>query len=238
MVTYIFEKRTRMREEKQMKKLGKKVALALAGVMIVGVLGGCGNSFDASKYLQAILDNSYKNDSSAIVEMKIGTKEEATAIYEQGMDAQIDMMTASVNLTEEQKTQYKELYANIFGQAKYTVGEAEKQEDGSYVVTVSYEQMNIFEPAMTAYLDKVAQIITEMATAQTQPTDEELKKEMVDALRVCMEESLNHVTYEEVATTTVRIEVVDKEWKPNEEDIQKLTNLLFDNEDATNGLMQ
>lgn len=55
----------------------KRIALALVCVLMVGILGGCGSKFDAQAYLNALLDASYKNDSTAFVEMKIGTAEEA-----------------------------------------------------------------------------------------------------------------------------------------------------------------
>ena len=81
-----------------MKKVMRKVALVLASVMMMGLLSGCG-SFDASAYLAALLDNSYKNDSTAIVEQKIATAEEAAALYEEGLDTKIDVFVSSVRVT-------------------------------------------------------------------------------------------------------------------------------------------
>ena len=63
-----------------MMKAMKKCEAVLA--MAVVTLTGCA-SFDASAYLKAILDNSYKNDSTAFVEQKVGTKEEAAELYQQ-----------------------------------------------------------------------------------------------------------------------------------------------------------
>ena len=54
-----------------MKKM-RKIVILLAAVMAAVLLGGCGN-FDASGYIKALLDNSYKNDSTAFVEEKVGT---------------------------------------------------------------------------------------------------------------------------------------------------------------------
>jgi len=55
----------------------RKVALLLVAALAAAVLGGCGGSFDASAYVKALMDNSYKGDSSAFVEQKVGTKEQA-----------------------------------------------------------------------------------------------------------------------------------------------------------------
>ena len=43
-----------------MKKM-RKIAILLAAAMLAAILGGCG-SFDASGYIKALLDNSYKNE--------------------------------------------------------------------------------------------------------------------------------------------------------------------------------
>lgn len=221
-----------------MTKFGKKVVLALVGVMTVGLLGGCGNSFDAAKYTQALLDNSYKNDSTEFVNMKVGTAEEAAEIYEQGIDAEMDAMLATLELTEEQEAEYRTLFADILSQAKYTVGEATKQDDGSYVVTVSYEQMNIFEPAMTAYMEDITALVTEIAEGQTTMTEEEMTVRVVDSFKTCLEEAKENATYDEPAEATVRIQLEDKLWTANIEDLQNLETVFFDTVDANNALVQ
>lgn len=38
----------------------RKVALLLVAALAAAVLGGCGGSFDASAYVKALMDNSYK----------------------------------------------------------------------------------------------------------------------------------------------------------------------------------
>ena len=54
----------------KMKRL-KTVAVMLMAVLALGLFGGCGISFDASAYIKALLDNSYKNDSAEFVAQKI-----------------------------------------------------------------------------------------------------------------------------------------------------------------------
>lgn len=217
-----------------MVKMVKKMALALAGVMTVGLLGGCGNTFDASAYLKALLDNSYKNDSAAFVEQKLGTAEEAAAVYEEGLDTEMNAMLASAGITEEQAAGFREVLADVLAGAKYTVGEAEKQEDGSYVVTITYEQMNIFEPTITDYMEVVTAMAEEWAVAEEYPSDEEITNAIVVALKDCMQEALANVTYDEPTTTTVRIELIDNTYTPNEDDIYHLESVMFDVEAMLN----
>lgn len=216
-----------------MKKM-KKLALVLVCVLVVGLLGGCGASFDASAYTKALLDNSYKNDPTAFVEMKIGTAEEAAALYEQGLDAEMAAIVtgSGMELSEEQEVTYRELFADILAGVKYTVGESVKQEDGSFVVTVTYEQMNIFGPAMEDYMARITTLAEEWMSAallgEATPSEDEMMDAIITELAVCLEESLATATYDEPATATVRIEIVDKVYTPNEEDIANLEMVMFD----------
>lgn len=215
----------------------KKLSIILACIMVVGILGGCGNSFDASAYLKALLDNSYKNDSSQLVSMKIATAEEAAELYEQGLDSEVNSMASAVgSLSAEQKDAYKKLCADVLAGAKYTVGEAEKQDDGSIVVTVSYEQMNVFKPAMEAYVEAVYAQKEIWQTAYNNgeeiPSDAEMTDWLATTLKDCIEESLKSVTYDEPQTATVKISIKDNVWTPSSSDIMNLEEVLFDLDDA------
>lgn len=220
----------------------RKLSLILAGALTVGLLGGCGNSFDAAAYAKALLDNSYKNDSTQFVSMKIGTAEEAADLYEQGLDANVDAMVASAggSISTEQAESFRQVFADIYGGAKYTVGEAEKQDDGSFVVTITYEQMNVFEPAMTAYMEEVNTMVEEWTAAayagEDIPTDAEMNEQIISKYKDCFVDSLANVTYDEPATATLRIELVDNVWTPNEDDVMNLEMVFFDMEDALSAL--
>lgn len=220
----------------------KKLSLILAGALTVGLLGGCGNSFDAAAYAKALLDNSYKNDSTQFVSMKIGTAEEAAALYEQGLDANVDAMVSSAggSISTEQAESFRQVFADIYGGAKYTVGEAEKQGDDTFVVTITYEQMNVFEPAMTAYMDEVNSMVEEWTAAamagEDVPSEAEMSEQIIATYKDCFVDSLANVTYDEPATATLRIELIDNVWTPNEDDVMNLEMIFFDMEDAMNVL--
>lgn len=219
----------------------KKLSIILVCAMLVGVLGGCGNSFDASAYLKALLDNSYKNDSSQLVSMKIATAEEAAEIYEEGLDAEVNEIVSAVgSLSNDQIEEYRKVFADVLAGAKYTVGEAEKQDDGSFVVTVTYEQMNVFEPAMVAYMDAVIAQSTEWQTAlengEAVPSEDEMMEWIAMALKDCIAESLKSVTYDEPQTATVKISIKDNVWTPSTSDLANLEEVFFDLDDASAAL--
>lgn len=206
----------------------KKFSIILACIMLVGVLGGCGNSFDASAYLKALLDNSYKNDSSQLVSMKIATAEEAADLYEQGLDAEVNSMpSAAGSLSAEQIEEFRNLLADVLAGAKYTVGEAKKQDDGSYVVTVTYEQMNIFGPAMESYINA---ILTASANGMEFSSEAEQEEWLISTFKDCIEESLKNVTYDEAQTATVKISIQNNAWTPSTSDLMNLEEVLFDND--------
>ena len=218
-----------------MKKMMKKLALIMSCVMMAGMLAGCAK-FDASAYLAALLDNSYKNDSTALVELGLGTAEEAAAIYEQGLDTEMDALTSTAGITEDQAEGLREVMADLLAGAKYTVGEAEAQDDGSYVVTVTYEQMNVFGPALEAYMAETEALVAEWSEAylagEEVASEDELMAEVIGMFGTILADSVANVTYDEPQTTTVRIELVDNAYQPNSDDIANLEYLLFDNDAA------
>lgn len=219
-----------------MKKIMKKVALVLSCVMVMGALSGCAK-FDASAYLQALLDNSYKNDSAAIVEQGIATAEEAAALYEEGIEAEMASIAGTAGVSDEQADIFKDVIVDMLAGAKYTVGEAEKQDDGSYVVTVTYEQMNIFGPSTETYMTEIEAMVTEWTEAalagEDVPSEDEMITEMLEVYEEILADTLANVTYAEPQTTTVRIELNDRVYQPNTSDIEQLNYLLYDNDAAT-----
>lgn len=212
----------------------KKLAMMLACVMTVGLLGGCGSSFDAAAYTKALLDNSYKNDSTQFVNTKVGTAEEASQLYEEGIDAQLDALLVGVDVTEDQRNEYREVISDILASAKYTVGEAEKQDDGSFIVTVSCEKMNIFNAAADDFQEQYdAQYEAWMDAAYSEggeaPSEEEITDWYLDTLKNCLSTALANATYDDPVDMTIQINLVDRVYTPDTGDLEDLTNALFDN---------
>lgn len=217
-----------------MKNLMRKFALVLSLVLVVGAFAGCAKKFDASAYLQAVLDNSYKNDPSGLVKLGYATEEEANQVYEEGLDAEFQAMLTTAGITEDQAGDLRTTMGNMLAATKYEVGEAEKQDDGSYVVTVTYEQINVYEIAITNYMEAVTAFVEDytakVEAGEEVPSYDELMTEVVEMFAPIIDEALATATYDEPQTTTVRIELVDKKYTPNQSDLQNLGMLLFDND--------
>ncbi len=215
-------------------KKTKKIALLLVCVLVIGILGGCGNKFDAKAYLQAMLDLSYKNDTAAFMDLKIGTAEEAAQVYESGIDLAMKNFMTGVTVSDELTKKFRQIVQDMYGNAKYTVDSAEKQDD-DWVVTVTYEKMMVFKDTLANYETAVNDLYTEWSgvTDETQlPTEEEMTDALLVALKDSMKDAIANAEYAEPATTTVKIELIDDVWTPNSKDIENLELLLFDTENA------
>ncbi len=211
----------------------KKVALLLTAVLAAAVLGGCGGSFDASAYVKALMDNSYKGDSAEFVEQKVGTKEQAEQLYEEGIDTEMSAITQGVQPSDELQSEFKDVLKDVFKNVKYTVGEATKKDD-SYEVEVKYQKMNVFAPAMESFNAASEAYVTEMtekaANGEDTPSEEEINEQVYVMLKDAIKEAMGSVTYGDEESTIVHIELKDKTWTPNEDDLYNLELLLFDSE--------
>jgi hypothetical protein len=197
-------------------------------MVTIGIMGGCSSNKDMSKYLQALLDVSYKNDTSEFVKIKLGTEDEATALYNQGIEDGVTAFCDSLNVPEGLDEDFRELYINMLKLVKYEVGDAVKQSDGSYIVTVTYEKMNIFKPAVEIYEDNVASIVDGWANSDEDIDDEEKQRQIILEFKNSMETAMSQVTYEEPQEMTVRIELADNQYTPNMSDVSELEKALMD----------
>jgi hypothetical protein len=201
------------------------VLIFVAGV---GILGGCTSNKDISKYFEALLDTSYKNDISGFVDIKLGTEDEAKALYNQGIDEGVAAFCDSLSVPEGLDEDFRTLYMNMLKMVKYEVGSAVKQSDGSYNVTVTYEKMNIFQPTVEIYEENVAEVANEWANSEENIDEEEKQRQVILEFKNSMETAMSQVTYDEPKDMTVRIELVDNKYTPNMSDVKELEKALLD----------
>lgn len=212
-----------------MKVMKKCAAAMLAALMAIVGVTGCGASFDASAYLKAILDNSYKNDSTAFVEQKLGTKEEAAELYQQGIDANIEQLS-DFTLDEETLSELESVFCEVYAKADYTVGEAEKQDDNSYIVKVTYRPMTLFTEVMSSYetaLEDKAAEFTQRVENGEEISEEEIEQIAIQLYIEAIKTELADIQYGEESTMVIRIELNDNVYTPNENDVMNLEYALL-----------
>lgn len=185
------------------------------------------------QYLGALLDVFYRNDSRAFVALGLGTAEEAALLYNSVLDSELISLELDnfigMECPESLENDFRTAMMQMLGGARYAVAGCELQADGTYQVTIVYEQMIIFEPLMNLYIV----IVTDMATKWFDgsvpfPSDEEMMIQLLAALYSSLNVCLQNVTYAPPALTTVSIEPVDGAYYPNLDDISRLQALLFD----------
>lgn len=211
-----------------MKHRSRIFAFVAILLMTVLVFSGCQNEFDASSYLKAILDNSYKHDSTAFLEEKIGTEEQAEDLFQEGIDNNMEAMTASLSVPEDQEEDFRLLFEEVYGKADYTVGEAEKQEDDSYVVTVTYRPMVLFSQVETQLTEEVNNLtqsyIDQAMNSGEVPDEETMTLEILQIYKDLIRAQLENLTYGEEQSCQIRIELNDKVYTPNSDDLITLEN--------------
>lgn len=208
----------------------RKMRVIVVCMVLCGLLAACGNKLDARGYLQAMLDLSYKGETGDYVEMELGSAEEAQALYERGIDSEMLFFKEKLSMSEELEEDFRSLFKELYGNAKYTVGEAKKQKDGSYVVEITYERMKVFEPALTAYNERIASLPEAWAALEEKPTQEQMLEDMTKILRDTLQESVAQAQYEEPQTLSIRIELIENVYTPNSEDVIALEKALFDSD--------
>lgn len=211
-----------------MKKSYQKIIFLLISIVAVSTLSGCTSDKTVKNYLQALLDTSYKNDATIFVDMKLGTAEEAKALYDRGIDTGVGVFCSKLGVSDTYRESFRQVYMDMLAKVRYTVDTAEKQSDGSYVVTVTYEKMNIFQPALERHQEAVAAMADAWKNAEEPPTEEELEESVFLEFKNSMETVLAELQYDEVATMTVRIELIENVYTPNTDDIAELEKALFD----------
>ncbi|MDE6219307.1 MAG: hypothetical protein K2G51_02550 [Lachnospiraceae bacterium] len=214
----------------RMKHIITKFLILSISILMTGTICGCTSDTSVKTYLQALLDASYKNDSSAFVEMKLGSEEAAQTLYEQGIDTGVEVFCNKLGVSDEYKEEFRQVYMDMLAKVRYTVESAEKQSDGSYIVTVTYEKMNIFKPALALHQDNMVVMAEEWRDASEPPTEEAMMAAVFLDFKSSMEIILAEVQYSEPVSMTVRIELDGNVYTPNADDIVELEKALFDGE--------
>lgn len=206
-----------------------KKAAAAAVILIISIMiTSCGPKLDAKAYLQAMLDLSYKGDSAKYVEMELGTAEDAALVFERGIDAEMAYFENRLNMSDGLKNDFRELFKEMYSKAKYTVGDAKKQEDGSYTVEILYERMKLFEQAIALYDKNVEALPEKWAGFEESPSQDEMLEDMAEVLRDALRTSIENVEYDKPGTLTIKISLVDNVYTPDTTDVAELEKALFD----------
>lgn len=215
------------------------IAVILAVILAVGVSVGVYlyiNRFDAGEYVQAVLDTSYKNETDQYVEITGTSQEEAEKIFDDNLDATMAGFD-STEMPEDMQPQYRELFGEIARKVSYTIGEPEKQEDGTYIVPVIVKPVTLFSDTYETFQTKAqeyAQEVTDsVMNGAEMPTDEEMQNQIYqiyyDVLRERMDSGMLYGGARNAQLHVTKIS--SREFAIDQEDMDKLDSMLIESVD-------
>ena len=198
------------------------ITALLAAVLCLGLVACPGEDFDAAGYVKSVLDTNYHKEYKGYATFRQLSEEEAEKEIVDSINLQLELDLAAVGgITEEGKESYKELSAEIDKLAKYEVTEAKKQDDGSYIVTVSVEPSNVFQIMEQVLTDVANEMMGQGATLES---DEKFTEYLLEGMRRCIDQN----AYGEAQTVEVAVSADDSgAYGISEEDMQLLQDTMF-----------
>ncbi|MCI2106883.1 MAG: hypothetical protein LKK00_09255 [Intestinimonas sp.] len=142
-------------------------------------LSGCGDkmtTFDATAYIQGLLDETYKGTWSAGYLALVGlSKTEAVQAYADGLDQEYARFVYQLGLndallSDQTRSDAKELLKDICLKAQYTVHDAVPLDDTRYAVDVSVRPIDLFEQVESDDLNDYTDTFLSQYTGVTDQT--------------------------------------------------------------------
>ena len=221
----------------------KKITLIiviLAVIIAAGAFAGIYlyiNRFDAGEYVQAVLDTSYKNETDQYVEITGITQENAEKIFEDNLDATMEGFESS-EMPEEMLPKYRELFGEIAGKVSYTIGEPEKQEDGTYTVPVIVKPITLFtdtyETFQTRAQEYAQEVTDSVMNGGEMPTDEEMQNRIYQIYYDVLKERVDSgMLYGGARNITLHVtKEGSREFIIDQDDMDKLDSTLIESVDT------
>lgn len=173
--------------EKEKKTISKKtIGIIIGAVVAVIALSavvfmGLNRDFEADKYVNVILDYTFKGEAKAAGEMFDGDAlAQMEKQYEDNITAFVEKnITGGIEVEAETKEKYTALCKDIFKAMKYKVKKVEKVSGDEYKVTVEYQTANIFETYMEMAAQEAAKMLEKAQSGgEYKGTPEEINAQM------------------------------------------------------------
>ena len=151
------------------------------------------NRFDPVRYVQAVLDVSYKEKTEEYSKMTGTSRKEAEAVFEKNLDVTMEKFHSSA-ISEELEKKYRILFTQIVRQVNYQIGESEKQKDGSYIVELEIRPVTLFSDTYETFqsrAEEYAQSITNKVMKGMEiPSEEEMQGQVYQIYYDVLNEAL------------------------------------------------
>lgn len=163
----------------------KKILLPAAIILIIAVFAASGfwyiNRFDASDYVQAVLDVSYKKNTDMYTKITGMSEEEAKKIFDENLDKTMEEFR-SLEMPDALVPLFEEMFEELAMRVSYTVGETEINEQGEYIVPVNIKPVTLFSDTYETFRSRAeayaGQITESVMQGADMPSEEEMQEEI------------------------------------------------------------
>jgi len=220
-----------------LKKWNKKSLVVLISMLATFCMSGCSavslltqGEFDASGYVQGIMDSTYKGEFDKYIELTEDTKENAQAAYDTVMDtrAQSFATYTAITFTDESKAKFVEYSKQIYKNAKYEVLEATKTDNG-FKVDVVISPMLILQNISDEGEAYIAEFNSKNANGEFADfTQEQYEAEYTNGILKIFENNISNIQYGDNVTVTVDVVLTeDKVYTLSTEEFNKIDSVIL-----------
>ncbi len=172
--------------KKEKKTASKKtIGIIIGAVAVTIVLGiivimGMNRDFDAQKYVNVILDYTFKGKADGAEELfEEDSLAQLEKQYEENTAAFVEQnVVGKIEVESEMKEKYTALCKDIFQAMKYHVKKTEKISSNEYRVTVEYQAANVFPVYKETTSREAAQMMAKVEKGEYRGTTEEINLQM------------------------------------------------------------
>lgn len=183
----------------------KLSVLFLFTLLTACMLSGCSLfDFDASGYIKACLDANAHGEFTEYAKITGISEEEAAKQYNAMLDQEVSYLSV-YNLTEERTQDFRDLYSSIYKNFKYEVGEASKNDDGSYSVPVTSYKLQVFKSIMADAEAYITDYVNQEEQAGNTTTEDDIYTAVTDYMYDTLSANLATPEYAEPVTITVTV---------------------------------
>ena len=218
------------------RNLKKVLAIALAAVLCLGVLAGCGSSFSADGLVKGNLDLIYLNQYTDSYLKSVGlTKEEANQQYEDGIAVEVSSFANYFNIEldtcdESIETEIADLYRRIYSYSKYEVGGVSKNGD-TYLVELTIYPIDIMRTVMSEDVEAFGEDWQARGAAGEfdEMTEEEFETAWAESIIDMVKARVTTIGYLEPETISVQVAKSDAGlYTISENDFNRIDSLIID----------
>ena len=191
------------------------------------------NRFDPQEYVQAFLDVSYKQKTESYIKQTGISEKEAKQVFEDNLAYTMEKFPEHV-MTDEMIEEYRELFADLAKKTSYTVGDATREENGTYQVVLTVKPITLLKDTYAEFQEKAQEYATKVSNdvmnGQAMPKETQMQTEIYQIYyEVLSQAAEKGLKYGKPNKIVLHVEK-DKEGKYEirKADLQNLDHLLIE----------